>query len=139
MSMEERMRVTELARAHWPGIIVNNVSAAAYQDAQALLHHSQQPMTGLQVHFNLHSLLSGLQARPALHVKKTGQPAPFRMHKDIVTVWCFHETNLLSAMVKFQELFVLLSSRVQQTCAYSFQRCPCLKMACPCLGAGLCF
>ncbi|CAL8464129.1 g3664 [Coccomyxa elongata] len=48
MTMEERVRVTELARAHWPGIIVNNVSAASYHDAQALLQHSQQPMTGLQ-------------------------------------------------------------------------------------------
>ncbi len=49
MTMEERMHITELARAHWPGIMVNNVSAASYQDALALLEHSQQPIAGAEV------------------------------------------------------------------------------------------
>ncbi|EIE24797.1 aldolase [Coccomyxa subellipsoidea C-169] len=48
MTMEERMHITELARAHWPGIMVNNVSAASYQDALALLEHSQQPIAGAE-------------------------------------------------------------------------------------------
>lgn len=49
MTMEERMRVTELTRANWPGIMLNNVSAASYHDAQTLLAHSQNPIAGTEV------------------------------------------------------------------------------------------
>ena len=41
MSMAERMHVTELAREHFPGIIINNVSAASFLDALQYLQHSQ--------------------------------------------------------------------------------------------------
>ena len=42
MTMEERMHVTDLAREHWPGVIINNVSATAVLDARRLLEHSCQ-------------------------------------------------------------------------------------------------
>lgn len=43
------MHATEVARAHWPGTIINNVSATAVLDAQRLLAHSLQPVPTAQV------------------------------------------------------------------------------------------
>lgn len=49
MTLEERMHVTELARAHWPGVIINNVSSTAVLDARRLLEHSCQSFPTAQV------------------------------------------------------------------------------------------
>ena len=49
MTLEERMHVTELARAHWRGAIVNNVSTTAVLDAHRLLAHSREPVATAQV------------------------------------------------------------------------------------------
>ena len=49
MTLEERMHVTELARAHWQGTIINNVSATAALDAIKLLGHSREPIVTTQV------------------------------------------------------------------------------------------
>ena len=49
MSMAERMHVTELAREHFPGIIINNVSSASFVDALRYLHHSQDLVEECQV------------------------------------------------------------------------------------------
>lgn len=46
MSLEERMDVTELAREHWPGVMMNNVSTASHVDTIRLLQHSQQLEVG---------------------------------------------------------------------------------------------
>ena len=68
MTMEERMRVTELARANWPGIMLNNVSAASYHDAQTLLAHSQNPIAGTEVPPFIHIVAQLLSIRrQALH------------------------------------------------------------------------
>ena len=49
MTLEERMHVTELARAHWQGTIINNVSTTAVLDAMKLLAHSREPVATSQV------------------------------------------------------------------------------------------
>lgn len=64
MEMDERMRVTELVRANWPGVILNNVSATSCQDAQKLLEHSQKAMAGPQVH----CIFTSFQHAVASHV-----------------------------------------------------------------------
>lgn len=49
MTLEERMHATELARAHWQGAIINNVSATAVLDAHRLLAHTREPVATAQV------------------------------------------------------------------------------------------
>lgn len=43
------MHVTELSREHWPGTIINNVSASSHVEALQYLQHSQKLTRTVQV------------------------------------------------------------------------------------------